>query len=85
VLPAGSGRELLEDRLEAVEGLVADLPEEGFLVAGELVCGADVAEVPGVVLLVRGDPDALEDREGLVGSDQVCLVDGDVALLWSQR
>ncbi|GAA0273979.1 hypothetical protein GCM10009527_083080 [Actinomadura nitritigenes] len=85
MLPAGSGPELLEDRLEAVEGLVVDLLEEGFLVAGELVCGADVVEVPGLVLLLPGDPDALEDREVLVGSDQVCLVDGDVALLWSQR
>ncbi|MFR9793744.1 hypothetical protein ACL07V_34615 [Streptomyces sp. MB22_4] len=85
MLPAGSGRELLEDRLEAVEGLVVDLLEEVFLVAGELVCGADVVEVPGLALPLPGDPDALEDREELVGSDQVCLVDGDVALLWSQR
>jgi hypothetical protein len=61
-----------------VERLAIDLPEEGVLVAGELVCGSDVVEVPGLVLLLPGDPEALEDQEGLVGGDQVCLIDGDL-------
>lgn len=42
---AGSGREFLEDRLEAVEGVVVDLVEEGVLVPGELVCGTQLPDV----------------------------------------
>ncbi|MFJ2478439.1 hypothetical protein ACIOWI_36885 [Streptomyces sp. NPDC087659] len=81
MLSAGSGCELPEDRLEAVEGDVVDLREEVVLVPGELVCGSDVVEVPELVLLLPGDPDALEDRERLVGCDQVFLVDGDLGRL----
>ncbi|MEV6841773.1 hypothetical protein AB0N17_46655 [Streptomyces sp. NPDC051133] len=73
-LPAASGRELVEDRLEAVEGVVIDLREEGVLVPGELVRGSDVVEVPGVVLALPGDPDALEDREGRSSSLMVTSV-----------
>ncbi|WP_455353103.1 hypothetical protein [Streptomyces sp. SYSU K217416] len=51
-LSAGSGSKLLEDRLEAVEGLLIDLLEEGALVTGELVRGSDVIEVPRLVLLL---------------------------------